>query len=60
MVSNMVDVMMNNLMEIMEDMAEVALEVVAKISEAASSTFRFWHLFIRVEFSDCLNLLQNV
>ena len=30
------EVMMNNLMEIMEDMAEVAVEVVAKISDAAS------------------------
>ena len=58
--SNVAEVMMNNLTEIMGDVAEVALEVVVKISDAASSTFRFWHLFIRVEFSDCLNLLQNV
>ena len=52
--------MMNNLMEIMGDVAEVAFEVEVKISDAASWTFMFWHLFIRVEFSDCLNLLQNV
>ena len=44
----------------MGDVAEVALDVVVKISNAASWSFMFWHLFIRVEFSDCLNLLQNV
>ena len=33
---NMAEVMMNNLMEIMGDVAEVALEVEVKISDAAS------------------------
>ena len=36
MVNKVAEVMMNNLMETMEDMAEVAVEVVAKISDAAS------------------------
>ena len=36
MVNNVAEVMMNNLMETMEDMAEVVVEVVAKISDAAS------------------------
>ena len=36
MVNNVAEVMMNNLMETMKDMAEVAVEVVAKISDAAS------------------------
>ena len=35
-VNNVAEVVMNNLMEIMEDVAEVALKVVAKISDAAS------------------------
>ena len=35
-VNNMAEVVMNNLMQIMEDVAEVALKVVAKISDAAS------------------------
>ena len=36
MVNNVAEVIMNNLMETMEDMAEVVVEVVAKISDAAS------------------------
>ena len=34
--NNVGEVMMNNLMETMEDMSEVAVEVVAKISDAVS------------------------
>ena len=61
-VNNVAEVMMNNLMETMDDVAEFVLEVVATIADAASWTFKssVYCIFIGVEFSDCLNLLQNV